>query len=174
MSGSAPAGLTVTAVELTLSDDDTASTGIVLTLDPATVAENGGPKTVTVTATLNAGTRTEDMVVQVSVAGNTATVVDDFGAVQGFQITIGAGDPSGQNTFTLTPVDDAFDEVDETLTVSGTAALTVTPAELTLSDDDTVSTSIALTSGAGGASRAPQGSGGLSSQITPDSCSYQE
>ena len=144
VSGTSP--LTVTAAELTLADDDTASTGIALTLDPERVTEDGGQQTVTVTATLDAGTRTADTVVQVSVAGDTATVVEDFGAVGNFTITIPATQPSGQNTFSLTPVDDAIAEGEETLTVSGTATgLTVDPATLTLADDDTASTGIALT-----------------------------
>ena len=145
VSGSAT-GLTVDGATLVLGDDDTASTGIALTLDPVRVTEQGGQQTVTVTATLDAGARTEDTVVNVTVAGDTATVGDDFGAVSDFSITIRANQPSGQNTFALTPFDDAIAEGEETLTVSGTATdLTVTPATLTIGDDDTASTGIALT-----------------------------
>ena len=145
VSGSAT-GLTVDGATLVLGDDDTASTGIALTLDPVRVTEQGGQQTVTVTATLDAGARTEDTVVNVTVAGDTATVGDDFGAVSDFSITIRANQPSGQNTFALTPFDDAIAEGEETLTVSGAATdLTVTPATLTIGDDDTASTGIALT-----------------------------
>ncbi len=136
--------LTVTPATLTLSDDDTASTEVELTLNPMRVTEQGGQQTVTVTAALNAGSRTQDTVVQVSVAGDTATVGDDFGAVGNFSITIPANQPSGQNTFSLTPVNDVIAEGDETLQVSGTSPLTVTPATLTLSDDDTASTEVEL------------------------------
>ena len=142
VSGTSP--LPVTPATLTLSDDDTASTEVELTLNPTRVTEQGGQQTVTVTAMLNAGSRTQDTVVQVSVAGDTATVGDDFGAVGNFSITIPATQPSGQNTFSLRPVNDVIAEGDETLQVSGTSPLTVTPATLTLSDDDTASTEVEL------------------------------
>ncbi len=137
---SGTAALPVTAATLTISDDDTASTGIELTLDPTSVTEDGGAQTVTVTATLNAGARDANTVVQVAVAGNTATVVDDFGAVGSFQVTIPAGATSAEADFSLTPANDQIAEGAETLTVSGTAALPVTAATLTISDDDTAST----------------------------------
>ncbi len=137
--------LSVTAVELTISDDDIASTGIALTLDPQQVTEQGGRQTVTVTAVLNAGARTADTLVNVTVAGLTATVVEDFAAVGGFQITIPATQTNGQNSFSLTPVNDGIAEGDETLQVSGTSTLSVTAVELTISDDDIASTGIALT-----------------------------
>ena len=140
----AATGLTVTAATLTISDDDTASSSIALSLDPDEVTEQGGRQTVTVTAVLNAGARTADTVVNVSVAGLTATVVEDFAAVGGFQITIPATQTNGQNSFSLTPVNDGIAEGDETLQVSGTSTLSVTAAELTISDDDIVSTGIAL------------------------------
>ena len=137
-------GLTVTPATLTIRDDDTASTGIELTLDPERVREDGGQQTVTVTATLDAGTHTSAILVIVTVAGNTATVADDFAAVGNVPITIPANQPSGTADISLTPVNDGTSEGDETLTVSGTAALPVTAATLTLADDDTASSSIAL------------------------------
>ena len=70
---------------------------------------------------LNAGTHTAATVVNVSVAGDTATVVDDFATVGNFSITIPAGDASAEGDFSLTPVNDAIAEGDETLQVSGTA-----------------------------------------------------
>ena len=131
---------------LTISDDDTASSSIALSLDPDEVTEQGGRQTVTVTAVLNAGARTADTLVNVTVAGLTATVVEDFAAVEGFQITIPATQTNGQNSFSLTPVNDAIAEGDETLQVSGIATgLTVDPATLTISDDDMASTRIELT-----------------------------
>ena len=145
VSGSAT-GLSVTPATLILGDDDSESTSIALTLQPDEVSEDGGEQTVTVTATLNAGARTADTVVTVSVAGDSATVLDDFAAVTDFQITILANQPSATADFMLTPVDDAIAEGDETLTVSGSATgLSVTPATLTIGDDDVASTGIALT-----------------------------
>ena len=134
------------SAEVSVRNNDALSTKIDLTLDPVRVAENDGRRTVTVTATLNAGIRPQATVVNVSVGGDTATVVDDFAAVGNFSITIPATGPSGQNTFSLTPVNDAIAEGDETLQVSGSVTgLTVTPATLTIRDDDTASTGIELT-----------------------------
>ena len=138
--------LPVTSAELTLADDDTASTAIALTLNPPSVAEDAGGTEVIVTASLDAGARTEATEVTVSVAGNTATEGTDFATVSGgLTVTIMAGQTSGTGTFTLTPMDDNVAEGEETLTVSGTSALPVTSAELPLADDDTASTAIALT-----------------------------
>ena len=91
------------SVTVTVIENDTASTSIALTLNPGSVRENGGMQTVTVTAALDAAPRSEGTVVAVSVAGNTATVGADFGAVNSFNLTIPATQTSGQNTFTLTP-----------------------------------------------------------------------
>ena len=46
---------------------------------------------------------------------------DDFLAVPDLTLTIPAGASSGTGTFTLAQVDDAVDELDETVTLSGTA-----------------------------------------------------
>ena len=92
-------GLTVDGATLTLDDDDTASTGIELTLNPTQVTEQGGQQTVTVTAMLNAGAHTQDTVVQVTVAGDTATVGNDFATVSSFNVTIPAASPAVQADF---------------------------------------------------------------------------
>ena len=60
------------------------------------------------------------MVQRNSVAGDTATVGDDFATVSSFNVTIPATQSSGEaGTFSLTPVNDAIAEGDETLQVSG-------------------------------------------------------
>ena len=138
--------LMVTPATLTLTDDDTESTAIALSLDPDSVFEAAAdPVGVTVTATLNEGTRTADTQVTVSVAGDTATAGTDFTEVENVTLTILAGKVSGTAIFMLEPLQDEIAEDAETLEVSGTAGiLTVTPATLTLNDDDKASTSIAL------------------------------
>ena len=145
VSGSAT-GLTGSTATLTLADDDTASTGVALTLDPAEVAEGAGETEVTVTASLDAGARTAATEVTVSVAGDTATEGTDFTAVDGFTVTIPAMETSATSTFTFIPIQDDSVEGAETLTVSGSATgLTGSTATLTLADDDTASTGVALT-----------------------------
>ena len=82
--------------------------------------------TVTVTATLDAAARTSATEVVVGVAGSGEPAAVDFDPVASFTITIAAQAPDGTATFTLTPEDDAVDETDETLTLSGSADLPVT------------------------------------------------
>ena len=106
------------------------------------MSEDGGEQTVTVTATLNAGARTADTVVQVTVEAGTALAADY--TATSVTLTIPADQAGATGTLTVTPVDDAIAEGDETLTVSGTSPLPVTPATLILGDDDSESTSIAL------------------------------
>ena len=152
-------GVTVVSDSLTLTDDDAAPTGVTLSLtdatdssnivDLTTVTENGGARTVTVTATVTSSTRfATDETVVVSVAGsNTATAVD-FTAVSDFNITIAAGTASGSATFTLTPTNDSVDEDDETVTVSGAlSGVTVVSDTLSLTDDDAAPTGVSLSVG---------------------------
>ena len=143
----AAAGLTVIPAELTITDNDVAATGITLTVDPATVSEGAGEEEVAVTATLNGAARTEATVVTVSVAGGSAAAAD-FAPVSSFELTIGATEASGTGTFTLAPTDDGVAEGPETVLVTGAAeasGLTVTPAELTIEDNDMAATGITLT-----------------------------
>ena len=138
--------LTVNPATLTITDDDTAPDTIVLSLNPASVAEEGGPQTVTVTAAVQGTSRfITDQTVNVTVAAASAESPADFAEVAGFEITIAAGAASGEETFDLSPVNDVLAEGNETLTVSGTSGtLTVNPATLTITDDDTAPDTIVL------------------------------
>ena len=134
----ASGSLTVKAATISLTDDDGAPTAITLTVDDSSVGEGAGATTITVTATVDGATRFVDArTVRVSVAGSGTATAVDFAAVSAFDIEIGAGAASGSGTFTLTPTDDAVDETDETITVSGTSSgLTVKAATISLTDDD--------------------------------------
>ena len=129
----------------TIRDNDATSAGIALTATPARVLEDAGATVVAVTATLDAGARTGATEVTVSVAGSGNADAVDFASVQDFTIMIAALHTSGAGTFTLTPIDDEVDELDETLSVTGTSVLTVTGTEVELVDDEATSSSIALT-----------------------------
>ena len=140
-------GLTVNGAELTLNDDDTASTSVSLSVSPASASEGGGAQQIAVTAALAGAARSEATPVTVSVgaAGDAAASGTDYQAVSDFVLAIAPGALSGEATFTLTPVDDGVAEGDEAITVSGSASgLTVEPAALTLEDDDEASTSVEL------------------------------
>ncbi len=132
---------TVTAadVSVTVSDDETVSTGVVLSVNPEKVSEDAVTTTVTVTGTLDHAPRLADTVVTVTVgdAGDAATEGTDYGTVGSVTLTIAAGATSGTTTITLTPTDDDVDEGDEALTVDGSVTgLDVTSAALTIEEDD--------------------------------------
>ena len=140
----ASAGVTVTADEITITDDDAAPSGITLVASPDSVTENGGAKTVTVTASVNGTTRyaaAKTVAVTVGKSADSATEGTDYSTVGSLSISIAAGAASGSKSFTLTPTDDAIDEANETISVEGTSAgVTVTADEITITDDDATPT----------------------------------
>ena len=145
---------TAQSVAVTVTDDDAAPSGITLTANPDSVTENGGAKTITVTAAVNGATRyAQARTVTVSVGGGTAISGTDYTAVDSFDITIGAGEDDANNTFTLTPDNDVLAEGNETIDVTGTlSGITITPDEITLTDNDAAPSGITLsvdTNGAG-------------------------
>ena len=124
------------------ADDDGPPTGIALSVNPSAPSPRGRARPeVTVIATVTGSTTYgSDVTVTVSVTGSGTAGAVDFGAVSGFDIVIASGAGSATGTFKLTPTADAIDESAETVTVSGalrTTSATVTPATLTLTDDDT-------------------------------------
>ena len=136
-------------VSITVSDDETLSTDVVLSVDPVAVAEDAGSKTVTVTATLNHAPRLVRTVVTVTVgeADDAATEGTDYAQVGSHTLYIVAGATSGTVAFTLTPTGDDVDEADETLTVGGAVqGLTVTPAAVTIEDNDARGVGVSATS----------------------------
>ncbi len=130
--------ITVTGTTITIIDDDTAPTGITLTVDPASVGEEDGETEITVKAAVNGTTRyTDAKTVTVNVGGGTATSGTDYREVPDFNITIGAGAESATHTFTLILTDDKIHEGDETINVTGiSGSITVTDATLTIEDDE--------------------------------------
>ena len=133
-------GVTADGVRVTITDDDGPPTGITLTTDTPTIAEDAATKTVLVTATVN-GTTTyaEDKTVSVVVGSDddSATPGTDYTRVVTFDITIPAGSRSAGKTFSLDPTDDTLDEADETISVEGTSgSLSITKATINLTDDD--------------------------------------
>ncbi len=140
----------------TITDDDDAPSAITLTVDADTadtgtqtsVTENGGAKTARVTATIASATRfdtDEDITVTVGKSTDTATGTGnaDYAAVADLTLTITAGAASGFVDFTLTPTDDDIDEDDESIAIDGTlAGVTVTPAAVTIEDNDTATLAI--------------------------------
>ncbi len=139
-------------VTVRVADDETPSTAVALTARPAAVAEDGGEREVTVTATLDAAPRKSETAVAVTVQPEDAApgAAADWAPVDGFTITIAAGQTSAAATFTLAPVDDDVDEADEREQVAlrgatGVAALPVADAFVTVTDDDQRGVTVAPT-----------------------------
>ena len=142
-------GLSVRGTELTITDDDSASTEVELSVSLRWVSENAGGSPVTVTGTLDGGARTEATTVTVSVGAtaDSATEGTDYATVNDFTLTISAGEPSGTATFTLTVTNDTLGEGAETISVAGrttVSGLSVSGTELTITDDDSASTEVEL------------------------------
>ena len=137
---------TAKSVAVTVTDDDAAPSGITLTANPDSVTENGGAKTITVTAAVNGATRyAQARTVSVSVGGGTAISGTDYTAVESFDISIGAGEDDATKTFTLAPKNDVLAEGSETIDVTGTlSGITITPDEIMLTDDDAAPAGITL------------------------------
>ena len=128
-------------VTLTITDDD-AAPGVVLSLNPSSVSENGG--TSAVSATLSHPSSEPSTV--------TVTAVSGFYTVGDATITIAAGDTTAAtDTATVTAVDDAVHQgsagrsgtVTATLT-NGQGAGAVTGATLTLTDHGETLPTVAL------------------------------
>ena len=132
----------VAPVEVQVTDDETASTGVALSVNPMTVSEGAGGTTVTARAALNGAARLGSTPVKVAVGktGDSAKEGTDYETVDDLTVTIPAGLTSATETFTLTPTDDDVVESDKTVTVSGTTTAsgitTVNPATLTIIDND--------------------------------------
>ena len=77
-------------MDVTVIDDETASTTVTLSVHPASVAEEVSAREITVTGTLDQAPRAQATAVTVSVAGDTATAAADFAAVPDFELTIEA------------------------------------------------------------------------------------
>ena len=138
---------TAAPVDVTVTDDDDAPDGITLSVDTDAVAEDAGETNITVTATVGGGTRyAADTTVTVTVGKSTDSAVPgtDYARVSTFDLVIPTGQASVSKAFDLTPTDDALDEADETISVSGeSGSLTVTGTSITLTDDDVPELSIA-------------------------------
>ena len=139
----------VAPVEVQVTDDETASTGVRLSVNPTAVIEGAGGTPVTVRAALNGAPRTSPTAEAVGTPGDSATEGTDYATVGDLTVTIPAeserdgdlhADPGGRR------------HRDETITVSGTtrSGLTLTPALITDDDERGVTvtpTALTLTEG---------------------------
>ncbi|MDE0291929.1 MAG: hypothetical protein OXK19_05420, partial [Candidatus Dadabacteria bacterium] len=141
----------------TITDDDAAPTAMTIEVDADTgadedqdsVTEDGGAKTVRVTATFG-GTKqfstAKTVTIKVGKAADTAIEGTDYETVADQTITIAAGAQSGTVDFTLTPKQDTLAEGEESISVEGTSAgiTTVTNTQIKLTDDDAAPTAMTI------------------------------
>ena len=133
------ADLVAESVTVMVNDDETASDSVTLTAIPGELAESASTTDITITATLNGGTRDAATPVTISVGSGTATLGSDFTAVNDFTITIPANTQSQTGTFSLDPIQDGIDEPDETVVVDGSttiSGISITDTAVTITDDD--------------------------------------
>ena len=139
ISGSTEGGLSVSDAVIVIGEPE----DITLSVSPDSIAESAGPTEVTVTATMSAA-RTAGTTVNITLSG-TAENPADYAATALGSITIAQGQTSATSTLTITPVDDDVVEGVETITVSGASgSRQVSPADITITDDDTAPTGITL------------------------------
>ena len=135
-------GTTDNVIDFKIVDDEEGPDGFDLSVDTGSVAENAqAAATINVTATAKGGgSFTEDHDIGITVGGgaeDTAISGTDYAAVAQFTFTVTAGQSSGSGSFSLEPTDDTLDEADETLSVTGASgSLEITPASVTITDDD--------------------------------------
>ncbi len=143
----------VAPTQMTLLDDETPSTGIVLLVNRDSIAERASSTAVRVTAKLNGQTLAANSTVTLALGGNATIATNDEDNDYSVRqsplptIEIGAGKASAAVTVHIDPEDDLIDELDgETVRFTGThsANLAVAPVDVTIADDDTASTIIAL------------------------------
>ena len=135
-------------VAVTVTDNETASRGVTLKVDMASLSESATATTVMVTGTLNGAVLTDDATVTVIVGADTDTAAEgtDYSTVGSVTLKINAGSKSGSRTFSLAPTDDDVDEEDESISVSGSVTgLTVTGTTITIKDDDTRGVTLSTT-----------------------------
>ena len=141
------ADLQVIGTQVTITDDEIASSEVTLMVSSSAVGEDDPATAVTVTAALDEDPRSEptSVVVAVGATSDSATEGTDFEAIDDLTITIAAGAASATATFTLTPNDDAYGEGEETISVTGSNAdLQVIGTQVTIADDETPSGEVTL------------------------------
>ena len=107
--------------------------GLVLTVSPDRLVEDGGETSIVVAAAwARGGSRPEDTTVAVSLSG-TAEDPEDYTA-EVAELVIAAGASVGTATLSITPVDDGVVEGDEIIVVSGAVGTSLSLAAITLAD----------------------------------------
>ena len=129
----------VTPATITLTDDDARPTAIALSVDDPDILESDAQTPIEITAAVQGGTTFARPITVALTLGGTAGEgpAADYTASGPRSITIPAGSPTASTTLTFMPIDDALDELDESIDISGNAGgIQVEPVSLLLIDND--------------------------------------
>ena len=123
-------------IDIKISDDETPSTSIALSVNPAEISEQDGLVNVEVTAALDGAPLSENAIVTLSIdPASTASRDIDYSVVFAPQIQIPSGSTMGSTQLEIQPVADSEAEGDETIKLIGVInGLMGDEAEITLSD----------------------------------------
>ena len=146
-------------VDLRISDDETASTSLVMSVMPSQLSESADLTEVQVMVALDGKPLAEDATVALSIdRASTATRDIDYSALFNPSITLAAGSVMGSTRLLLDPVADAMTEGNETIMLtamlsgldagSATLVLTDTDSEMMGGDDDDMMMPLAFVEGA--------------------------
>ena len=133
----ATAGESSASANVTIADDETASTSISLSADPHTVPEGAGATEVEIIATLNGKVLDDDEKVIISIANDSEATRDvDYRMTFSPELTIEKGAISGSITAEITPIADGVEEGSESVTLNGKADgnLTVDSGNIEITD----------------------------------------
>ena len=146
LSAKSPALAGSAATRVNITDNDVEPIEVSLAVSPNTVNESATSVPLSVTATfVGQSSRQIDTLVNLELTADTAALGDDFQAATG-TLTIPAGQTSAAGTLILNVLDDNIAEGSETLKVAGEApgSIQVTPAVVTILDNDTEPNGIGL------------------------------
>ena len=126
--------------DITITDDETASKSITLSVNPHAISEQDDRISIEVTATLKGKKLTESVTVTVEIdEASTATRDLDYGALFDQEIVIPAGSITGSTLFIVQPMVDTLVEGDETIRLIGKInGVVEDKVEITLSDPSEV------------------------------------
>ena len=112
------------SVDITIADDETASTSISLSASPYSLSEDAGVSEVTVTATLDGKVLDADasVLVDIDEVASQATRDVDYSVLYKVTLTIPAGEVSGSLTMLIDPNTDDEEEGNETIELTGAIA----------------------------------------------------
>ena len=110
--------------DITIADDETASTSISLSASPYSLSEDDGVTSVTVTATLDGKVLDADasVLVDIDEVTSQATRDVDYSVLYKVTLTIPAGEVSGSLTMLIDPNTDDEEEGNETIELTGAIA----------------------------------------------------